>query len=62
MISFVRPVRDIDTLDVLGTLAVNISYSRLEEVFSVISEQNEMDVAILDRNGDTLIPRHAAAG
>ncbi len=55
MISFVRPVRDIDTLDVLGTLAVNISYSRLEEVFSVISEQNEMDVAILDRNGDTLI-------
>lgn len=54
IISFIRPVRNLDTLEGMGILAVNVPYSRLIETFSALSVQNGMEVAILNRNGETL--------
>lgn len=51
IISFIRPVRNLDTLEEMGILAVNVPYSRLIETFSALSVQNGMEVAILNRNG-----------
>ena len=54
IISFIRPVRNLDTLEDMGILAVNVPYTRLEETFSTITGQNGMEVAVLDRGGEVL--------
>lgn len=55
IVSFIRPVRNLDTLEDMGILAVNVPYSRLMETFSAVAGQSGMDVAILDRNGEVLV-------
>ena len=48
MISYVRLIRDLDTLEPLGILAMNISTNRIRETFTSVSDQTGMEVAILD--------------
>lgn len=51
IISYVRRVRDLDTLETLGLLVMNISEKRIMETFQAVAEQVGMEVAILDQNG-----------
>ena len=55
MISYVRLIRDLDTLEPLGILAMNISTNRIRETFTSVSDQTGMEVAILDEEGKIIM-------
>lgn len=55
VVSYVRLIRHLETMEPLGSLAMNISTNRVKETFAAISEQNGMDVAILDESGKVII-------
>lgn len=50
IISFIRKVRNLDTMEDIGILAINIPTTRVLETFSKIITQNHMEIAILDEN------------
>ena len=49
IISFVRQILDLNTMDNRGLLAINISPDKIAGTFSNVLEQNEMEIAILDK-------------
>lgn len=55
VISYVRRIKDLETLEPLGMLAINISSNRIKETFEAIADQIGMDVAILDQEGEIII-------
>lgn len=54
IISFIRKVRNLDTMEDLGTLAINIPATRVMETFSQIASQNSMDIAVVDQDGNII--------
>ncbi len=54
IISYVRQVLSLKDMKNMGILAVNVSSSRIEKTFSKVLGQNDMEIAILDKN-NTLI-------
>lgn len=54
IISFIRPVRNLDTLEDMGTLVMNIPVSELTKTFYSGTEQGNMEVAILDNSGQII--------
>ena len=55
IISFIRPVRNLDTMENMGILAVNVPYDSFMATFSAVTGQNGMEVAVLGRNGEALV-------
>lgn len=51
IISFVRQIKNLETLDVIGSVAMNIPVRRIMETFSSVSEQTRIEIAILDKEG-----------
>ena len=49
IISFIRKVRNLDTMEDIGILAINIPTTRVLETFSQIVTQKNMEIAILDQ-------------
>lgn len=50
IISFIRKIRNLDTMEDMGILAINIPATRILETFSQISLQNNMEIAVLDQD------------
>ena len=50
IISFIRKIRNLDTMEDMGILAINIPATRILETFSQISQQNNMEIAVLDQD------------
>lgn len=50
IISFIRKVRNLDTMEDMGILAINIPATRIMETFSPIALQNNMEIAVLDQD------------
>lgn len=50
IISFVRQILDLNTMDNRGLLAINISSDKIAGTFAKVLEQNEIEIAILDKN------------
>ena len=50
IISFIRKIRNLDTMEDMGILAINIPATRILETFSRISLQNNMESAVLDQD------------
>lgn len=50
IISFIRKVRNLDTMEDMGILAINIPATRIMETFSAIASQNNMEIAVLDQD------------
>ena len=52
IISFIRKIRNLDTMEDMGILAINIPATRILETFSQVSLQNNMEIAVLaqDKN------------
>ena len=50
IISFIRKIRNLDTMEDMGILAINIPATRIMETFSQISLQNNMEIAVLDQD------------
>lgn len=53
-VSFARLVRDLDTLDVLGIVAMNVSEHRITETWESVRHQMGMEAAILDKDGNRI--------
>jgi two-component system, sensor histidine kinase YesM len=49
IISFVRQILDLNTMDNRGLLAINISSDKIAGTFANVLEQNDMEIAILDK-------------
>ena len=54
IISFIRKVRNLDTMEDLGILAINIPATRVMETFSEVAGQNNMDIAVVDQDGNVI--------
>lgn len=54
MVSFLRRVRDLDTLEDLGILVINIPVSSILETFKQVAAQYDMEIAVLDSGGKTI--------
>ena len=50
IISFIRKIRNLDTMEDMGILAINIPATRILETFSQISQQNNMEIAVLNQD------------
>ena len=50
IISFIRKIRNLDTMEDMGILSINIPATRILETFSRISLQNNMESAVLDQD------------
>lgn len=50
IISFIRKVRNLDTMEDMGILAINIPATRIMETFNAIASQNNMEIAVLDQD------------
>lgn len=54
IISFIRGMRNLYTMEDMGVLAINIPATRVMETFSEVANQNNMDIAVLDQNGKAI--------
>lgn len=54
IISMIRPVKNLSTLEEMGLLAINIPVSRIIEAWHEISIQNHMEVAVFDQTGNVI--------
>lgn len=50
IISFIRKIRNLDTMEDMGILAINIPATRIMETFSALALQNNMEIAVLDQD------------
>lgn len=50
IISFIRKIRNMDTMQDMGILAINIPATRIIETFNQIATQNNMEIAVLDQD------------
>lgn len=50
IISFIRQIRNLDTMEEMGLLAINIPATRIMETFNQVVSQNHMEIAILDQD------------
>lgn len=55
IVSFVRQIRNLDNLDVMGVLAMNISVGRIMETFNSVAAQTGIEIAILDKEGRPIV-------
>lgn len=50
IISFIRKIRNLDTMEDMGILAINIPATRIMETFSSVALQNNMEIVVLDQD------------
>lgn len=54
-ISLIRLIRDIDTSETLGILAINISEDSIRESYAGVVKETDVDISILDEKGKSII-------
>lgn len=55
-VSFIRQLRDVNTMNSLGIMVINIPESAFLQAYSNVVNDNSMQVVILDENNRTIVP------
>ncbi|WHH61123.1 sensor histidine kinase [Petroclostridium sp. X23] len=55
VISYIRPIFDINSEKYIGTIIIDINYELLKEIFTISSIQNDEKVLVIDRNGEKIL-------
>ncbi|QNK39757.1 sensor histidine kinase [Caproicibacter fermentans] len=58
-VSFIRQLRDVNTMSSLGIMVINIPESAFLQAYSNVVNDNSMQVVILDENNKTIVPSTA---
>lgn len=54
MIFYARTVKNLDTLENIGTIALSIPMQKITDTYDSVSRQNGVEMALIDENGDVL--------